>query len=151
MTNKLLKIWQKSMSKNVLYCLIGRKSRQRTFPLIVSIILGSLMVLYLTKETRLTRQILPRDHEFLFVGGVPRSGTTLMRVLLDVHPEIRWYIKYRMRQNKPVTWECSFYLLFFSFLHAIPIKCQGSNVTTFYQEGVKVVTRCQGSNKMPRY
>ena len=90
MTNKLLEIWQESMLENVLQCLIGRKGRRVIFPLIVGIILGSLVVLYLTKETRLTRKILPRDHEFLFVGGVPRSGTTLMRVLLDVHPEIRW-------------------------------------------------------------
>ena len=30
-----------------------------------------------------------RDSELIFVGGVPRSGTTLMRALLDAHPDVR--------------------------------------------------------------
>lgn len=25
----------------------------------------------------------------IFIGGVPRSGTTLMRAMLDAHPEVR--------------------------------------------------------------
>src|SRR4051812_17084764 len=25
-----------------------------------------------------------------FLGGIPRSGTTLMRAMLDAHPMIRW-------------------------------------------------------------
>ncbi|KAI5096670.1 protein-tyrosine sulfotransferase 1, partial [Silurus meridionalis] len=29
------------------------------------------------------------DTPLIFVGGVPRSGTTLMRVMLDAHPEVR--------------------------------------------------------------
>uniref|UniRef100_A0A5K3EF79 Protein-tyrosine sulfotransferase n=1 Tax=Mesocestoides corti TaxID=53468 RepID=A0A5K3EF79_MESCO len=29
------------------------------------------------------------NEPFIFIGGYPRSGTTLMRVLLDVHPSIR--------------------------------------------------------------
>ena len=30
-----------------------------------------------------------RNTPLIFVGGVPRSGTTLMRVMLDAHPEVR--------------------------------------------------------------
>lgn len=29
------------------------------------------------------------DMEIIFVGGMPRSGTTLMRVMLDAHPHVR--------------------------------------------------------------
>lgn len=30
-----------------------------------------------------------RNTPLIFIGGMPRSGTTLLRVLLDAHPEIR--------------------------------------------------------------
>lgn len=26
----------------------------------------------------------------IFIGGVPRSGTTLVRAMLDAHPDVRW-------------------------------------------------------------
>lgn len=32
---------------------------------------------------------LSRDSPLIFVGGVPRSGTTLFRVMLDAHPDVR--------------------------------------------------------------
>ncbi|KAK5967996.1 hypothetical protein GCK32_012980 [Trichostrongylus colubriformis] len=44
------------------------------------------------EPSRLTRRILSNDEHLIFVGGVPRSGTTLMRVMLDAHPDIRWYV-----------------------------------------------------------
>ena len=30
-----------------------------------------------------------RNSPIIFIGGVPRSGTTLMRAMLDAHPEVR--------------------------------------------------------------
>lgn len=30
-----------------------------------------------------------RDSPLIFIGGVPRSGTTLMRAMLDAHPDVR--------------------------------------------------------------
>ncbi len=30
-----------------------------------------------------------RSSPIIFIGGVPRSGTTLMRAMLDAHPEVR--------------------------------------------------------------
>ncbi|KAJ9597788.1 hypothetical protein L9F63_011396, partial [Diploptera punctata] len=38
------------------------------------------------------RKVYPYDRymPLIFIGGVPRSGTTLMRAMLDAHPEVRW-------------------------------------------------------------
>ncbi len=30
-----------------------------------------------------------RDSPLIFIGGVPRSGTTLMRAMLDAHKDVR--------------------------------------------------------------
>jgi hypothetical protein len=37
------------------------------------------------------RKVYPYDRymPLIFIGGVPRSGTTLMRAMLDAHPEVR--------------------------------------------------------------
>ena len=48
----------------------------------------NLKLLTPTKTTTTTRKIGIRDKPIIFVGGVPRSGTTLMRVMFDSHPEI---------------------------------------------------------------
>ncbi|KAG5455067.1 Protein-tyrosine sulfotransferase 1 [Clonorchis sinensis] len=34
-------------------------------------------------------EVQPRDQALVFIGGHPRSGTTLLRIMLDVHPMIR--------------------------------------------------------------
>lgn len=31
-----------------------------------------------------------RQMPLIFIGGVPRSGTTLMRAMLDAHPDVRY-------------------------------------------------------------
>lgn len=36
-----------------------------------------------------SQQHVDRDTPLIFVGGFPRSGTTLMRAMLDAHPDIR--------------------------------------------------------------
>ena len=37
------------------------------------------------------RQAIPYDDQspLIFIGGMPRSGTTLMRAMLDAHPDVR--------------------------------------------------------------
>ena len=40
------------------------------------------------------RKVYPYDRymPLIFIGGVPRSGTTLMRAMLDAHPDVRWVV-----------------------------------------------------------
>ncbi|CAJ0586368.1 unnamed protein product, partial [Mesorhabditis spiculigera] len=40
-------------------------------------------------DARFSRRILGNEEPFVFVGGMPRSGTTLMRAMLDAHERIR--------------------------------------------------------------
>jgi len=41
------------------------------------------------KPSQDSKKLFTKQSPLLFIGGVPKSGTTLMRVLLDVHPAIR--------------------------------------------------------------
>lgn len=43
----------------------------------------------LVRNWNQTRYRYNQNTPMVFVGGVPRSGTTLMRVMLDAHPDIR--------------------------------------------------------------
>ena len=36
------------------------------------------------------KSVFSKNSSILFIGGVPKSGTTLMRILLDIHSGIRW-------------------------------------------------------------
>lgn len=47
------------------------------------------VVSILARNLNQTQYRYNRNTPIVFVGGVPRSGTTLMRVMLDAHPDIR--------------------------------------------------------------
>lgn len=45
-----------------------------------------------------------RQMPLIFIGGVPRSGTTLMRAILDAHPEVRLVIFHDFRLQEIPVW-----------------------------------------------
>ncbi|KAH0561378.1 hypothetical protein KQX54_016486, partial [Cotesia glomerata] len=50
-----------------------------------SVFLGKFVIGELDKKT----YTYDRNMPLIFIGGVPRSGTTLMRAMLDAHPDVR--------------------------------------------------------------
>ncbi|CAB3403622.1 unnamed protein product [Caenorhabditis bovis] len=51
--------------------------------------LATEVIKYDVGDGRKSRRILSNNEEFIFIGGIPRSGTTLMRAMLDAHPDVR--------------------------------------------------------------
>ncbi|KAK4471798.1 hypothetical protein MN116_005194 [Schistosoma mekongi] len=62
---------------------------RRTSSLYVILLLFFIVLFYLFITKRTTNSLPDKAEQIIFIGGYPRSGTTLMRVLLDVHPMIR--------------------------------------------------------------
>uniref|UniRef100_A0A3B1J056 Protein-tyrosine sulfotransferase n=1 Tax=Astyanax mexicanus TaxID=7994 RepID=A0A3B1J056_ASTMX len=52
-------------------------------------LLGSLHATLRTGHNLSSPFVYNKDMPLIFIGGVPRSGTTLMRAMLDAHPEVR--------------------------------------------------------------
>ncbi|KAM9733825.1 protein-tyrosine sulfotransferase 1 isoform 1-T1 [Menidia menidia] len=55
----------------------------------LSAIGGSMRTTLRTGQNLSTPFVYNKDMPLIFIGGVPRSGTTLMRAMLDAHPEVR--------------------------------------------------------------
>lgn len=55
----------------------------------LSAIGGSMRTTLRTGQNLSTPFLYSKDMPLIFIGGVPRSGTTLMRAMLDAHPEVR--------------------------------------------------------------
>ncbi|XP_050545348.1 protein-tyrosine sulfotransferase-like isoform X2 [Daktulosphaira vitifoliae] len=89
---------------------VGRMSRSRRKLLVYGLIAGTILlfiynlrscsrpeaqnVFMVPKEKFITDKDMKvytydRDMPLIFIGGVPRSGTTLMRAMLDAHPDVR--------------------------------------------------------------
>lgn len=52
-------------------------------------LLGSLHATLRTGQNISAPFVYNKDMPLIFIGGVPRSGTTLMRAMLDAHPDVR--------------------------------------------------------------
>lgn len=57
--------------------------------MVINIIFHLFTQKYLMDPETKTKYTYNREMPLIFIGGMPRSGTTLLRVLLDAHPDIR--------------------------------------------------------------
>ncbi|KAJ8729962.1 hypothetical protein PYW07_017000 [Mythimna separata] len=60
--------------------------RRRTRWRVAAVLLAGALLLWLWSGDR---DVEGRDLPLIFIGGMPRSGTTLMRAMLDAHPYVR--------------------------------------------------------------
>ncbi len=83
--------WPASVISSVTVFYLGRHAmechhriEERIQPLV-----SSLRSTLRTGQNLSTPFIYNKDMPLIFIGGVPRSGTTLMRAMLDAHPDVR--------------------------------------------------------------
>ena len=50
---------------------------------------GDVHQVSIVNSDKSSKYVFNKNSSILFIGGVPKSGTTLMRILLDIHSSIR--------------------------------------------------------------
>ena len=50
---------------------------------------GDVHQVSIVNSDKTLKSVFNKNSSILFIGGVPKSGTTLMRILLDIHSKIR--------------------------------------------------------------
>ena len=51
---------------------------------------GDVHQVSIVNSDKTLKSVFNKNSSILFIGGVPKSGTTLMRILLDIHSKIRY-------------------------------------------------------------